>query len=313
MVDYFIRCYQGIISSNSLLNRLKIYSFARASIRLIANIIIPIYYKLTYRNKKYRLSYCNEINPEIDIVVSLTSFPARINRVWLAIESILRQKQKPNKIILYISKSQFGSINELPHPLLEQTKRGLEIIMVEGDIRSHKKYYYAFNSFQDAYIITIDDDVFYPSYLISNMINDSKDNPNTIIANVAKTVILHNNELTDYSKWPISNLNSCTKQNFLIGIGGVLYPPHSVNTFYKQKDLFMKLCPLADDIWLNAMAQLNNTCVFKSNSKVAMLPIWNRKPQNLHSVNVSRNQNNIQLKKTREYLIKKTGKDIFNH
>lgn len=53
------------------------------------------------------------------------------------------------------------------------------------------------------------------------------------------------------------------------GGAGMLIPP---NTLYKDVcnfDLFLKLCPSGDDLWIWAMAMLNNTkiCLVQDNMK----------------------------------------------
>src|SRR5690554_2625875 len=40
-------------------------------------------------------------------VVSLTSYPSRIEDVWISIECLLRQTFKPDKIILWLAQSEF--------------------------------------------------------------------------------------------------------------------------------------------------------------------------------------------------------------
>ena len=47
--------------------------------------------------------------------------------------------------------------------------------------------------------------------------------------------------------------------NFLTGVGGVLYPPITLYKDVFNIELFQKLAPLADDIWFWAMAVLNGT------------------------------------------------------
>ena len=61
-------------------------------------------------------SYCNHLNPSIfeggkkrrddSIIVSMTTFPARIGYVHLAIKSLLNQTVSPRKIILWLAKDQ---------------------------------------------------------------------------------------------------------------------------------------------------------------------------------------------------------------
>ena len=44
-----------------------------------------------------------------------------------------------------------------------------------------------------------------------------------------------------------------------IGGAGILYPPHSLHPDVFDQDLYMRLCPLADDIWFWWMAKRNRT------------------------------------------------------
>ena len=66
------------------------------------------------------------ISEESSIIVSLTSFPERINTVWLTIVTLLSQTLKPKKVLLWLAKSQFEGI-ELPDNLKRLEKYGLEI------------------------------------------------------------------------------------------------------------------------------------------------------------------------------------------
>lgn len=73
----------------------------------LANIIVPVWYyvSLTPRISK------TDIVPKL--VVSLTSFPKRIDTIHLVIESMLRPSMKPDKVLFYLSKEQFGdSVDE---------------------------------------------------------------------------------------------------------------------------------------------------------------------------------------------------------
>ncbi len=308
--DFLVHSYEKIVHSNGLLERLRFNSLIRFSIRIISNVVIPIYYRITMDDINNRLSFRDDLNNP-RIIVSLTSFPARINRLWLVIESLLRQTHKPYKIILYLSINQFKSIDELPLSLKKQTKRGLDIQFVNGDIKSHKKYYYAISSFPNDCIVTVDDDVFYSSSLINDLINIHNNYPDCIIANTARVISKTNSELEDYALWEYAKSGTLSNDNFLVGIGGVLYPPNCLFDLWNRDDLFMKLCPKADDVWLNAMARLKGTFIMKSFSSTSTLPVINHNPQNLHSTNVSQNQNNVQLIKVENYLKDQLGMTNF--
>ena len=140
MVDFFNDWYSSVVFKNKFLRAIKFYSFYRFFIRVSANLVLPLYFLLTRRNKKYVLK--ESIKKNGRYIVSFTSFPARINNVWLVVESILRQTQKPDMIILWLSKKQFSSLDVLPKSLLNLQKRGLTIKLKDEDFRSHKKYYY---------------------------------------------------------------------------------------------------------------------------------------------------------------------------
>ena len=95
-----------------------------------------------------------------------------------------------------------------------------------------------------------------------------------------------------------------------IGVGGVLYPPHSLHELTLRQDLFINLTPLADDIWLNAMARLNGTPVVRSDFKWLPLPIKSDSPS-LSSVNNGQNRNDEQIANVRNYLQKNDLPDVY--
>ena len=67
-----------------------------------------------------------------------------------------------------------------------------------------------------------------------------------------------------YVNWKLSsNYEDASYLNLFTGVGGVLYPPNSLNDNVTNYDLANELCPNADDIWFWAMAVLNKTKVIK--------------------------------------------------
>ena len=153
-------------SSNKFLQKIKLFSVWRNLIRIIFNIIMPIWYKL--RNGRSLNGLTPQASPKV--IVSLTTFPKRINRIWIVIESILNQTIGPDKIILWLSEEQFKDINDLPSNLLKLTGRGLDIRFVKEDLKSYKKYYYSFKEYPNDIIITVDDDIIYPNNMIANLL-----------------------------------------------------------------------------------------------------------------------------------------------
>lgn len=308
MVNCFIKMYSLIPSNNNgikFLEKIRYYSALRFLVRSMANIFLPLYFLFTSNFPSYQLRNSKvELNRK-RLIVSLTSFPLRIDKVWLVIETILRQKMKPDKLILWLSKEQFDGIKALPNKLKNQIKRGLEIKFVDGDILSHKKYYYAMKVFPDDLIITIDDDIFYKDNLLETMIKYHSENPLNIIVFYCKNIKRENNELCEYSSWVTTKeVKESISELFFGSGGGTLFPPHSLYDDLLKVDLFLKLTPMADDIWLNTMSRLNKTPIYYVlNNYNTILPIMFKRNKTLAKHNVNDNMNDVQLANVRNYYL----------
>lgn len=302
MLDYFDFLYTSIQDKRFFLKKIRFYSFCRFLIRLIANIILPIYFIFTNWNKRYYLK--ENKNSKSRIIVSLTSFPARINRVWIVVESLLRQQTKPDMIILWLSIEQFPTKQTLPKSLIRLQKRGLTIRLCMDDLRSHKKYFYALKEFPEDYIITVDDDVFYNSQLLSYLIELNHKFPKAICCNEASRIVIKDGLIEPYLSWDhVESENNPSSEIIPIGVGGILYPPNSLNHDVFNIDIFKKYCFLGDDIWLNLMGRLNRTLVAKTAYNSTYIPILNRNNITLNSINRSEGYNDKQLISIRDYYI----------
>lgn len=203
-------------------------------------------------------------NKNQKVIVSLTTFPARINNVHKTIESILCQKKHLDKIVLYLVNPEFTDKN-LPGTLTDLTKTGIfEIRWTDKDIRSYNKLINALIDFPNDIIITIDDDVIYPDFLIKNLLKTHRKNPLDICANRIKPIPILNNQVRPYRYWRVSEKRLFkiflrSYKTFFCGIGGVLYPPHSLSPHVFNEQQFTNLCRHQDDVWFWAMAVLNNT------------------------------------------------------
>ena len=139
--------------------------------------------------------------------------------------------------------------------------------------------------------------------MLKRLISASSLYPNCIISNQSKQLkYSESGELMPYSGWN-KNIKRYSSHNIVqIGIGGVLYPPNSLHELVLRSDLFCKLAPMADDLWLNAMARLNGTQIVQSGRQVLPLPILNNSPK-LSTVNAyENNMNDQQIVKIREWL-----------
>lgn len=207
------------------------------------------------RKEKINLS-----NYRIDnMIVSLTSFPERINEVKYTIFSLLNQTVRPNKVILWLATVQFPrKEQELPKELLKFRRYGLEIRWTD-DIKSYKKLIPAVKEYSEKIIVTVDDDIYYQENWLEKLYNEHLIYPDDIVAQRCHRITIEKEKILPYSLWKHCIVTvQAAFSNFFTGSGGVLYPPHS---FYKdmlKNNLFMKICPTADDIWFWAMCVLND-------------------------------------------------------
>src|SRR5690606_29967954 len=111
------------------------------------------------------------MDEQSSVIVSLTSFPARINLVHIAIKSLLNQSKRPKKIVLWLGDEFFPHGEKtLPKSLLELKQFGLEIEFCR-DLGAHTKYFYAFQKYPNNLIVTVDDDIIYPRNLLKVLLN----------------------------------------------------------------------------------------------------------------------------------------------
>lgn len=198
--------------------------------------------------------------PQCDIVVSLTSFPARIDHVWKTIESLFAQSLSPAKIVLNLAVNQFPNCR-LPASLVRQEPRGLTINWVAEDQKSYKKLLPARLTHPAARIITVDDDVYYKPWLVRTLVKAADENPCAAVGCTGREAfLLSSSSVAPYLQWPAAHRGSPPCTTILTGVGGILYP----RTCHKIEDvcnfdLANTLCPNADDIWFWAHSRLQGT------------------------------------------------------
>ncbi len=195
------------------------------------------------------------------VIVSLTSYGKRLHEVYLTIESLMQQTCPANRIILWLSKDVNKS--DIPQILISQMQRGLEIKYCE-DIRSYKKLIPCLKNFPNDVIITVDDDVIYEIDTIELLLQTYYKHPTCICSHWARDMVLNgDNKIKKYHEWNnYSTTEAPSTKKFPIGCAGILYPPQSLDKEVFNKDVFMDICPYADDVWFKAMSLKKGTkCV----------------------------------------------------
>jgi len=248
--------------------------------------------------KKFKKYLHKKRNPEL--IISLTSYPARIGVVNQAVETLLEQTKIADKVILWLSTSEFPNKEaDLPQELLYLTDRGLTIEWIDEDIKSYKKLIYTLVKYPSSIIITVDDDNLYQRDLVEKLYASYKQDTKRIHCTRAHRIFLKNGSITPYCEWIKYENNSIIPSylNFFTGVGGVLYPPKSLHKDVTKKDIFTKLSPLADDIWFWAMAIKKRTkinLVREASFKLSSIK-GTQNDNALWRTNVDKNENDVQL------------------
>lgn len=269
--------------------------------------VVKLYYKIPYFRKGVHSS-----KEEQKVIISLTTIPSRLDKVWLTTESLLRQKKRPDKVILWLAEDEFQGI-KIPEKLKGQQKRGLEIRYCKN-LKSYKKFYYTMLEHRNDYVLAVDDDFIYSEKLLEEMMNIRACYPESIICNHAHKIRTDKNGVLPYLRWiRFENRRIREKspsfQNFFTGCGGVLYPVWLLDKEIFREDIFMRIAPTADDVWLNFNA-------WKSKIKVAMtkgilgymIPVHSSSDKGLFLKNLASKdedsmcENDFQIRNVLEYL-----------
>lgn len=192
------------------------------------------------------------------IILSMTSYGKRVKRsAPYAIYSLLVQSIRAERVVLWLDEKEFNNQN-LPQDLRFLCNYGLEVHF-DKDLRSYTKIIHSLKTFPDKHLITTDDDVYYTKDFVREFAKAHQEHPKDIISGYAKNPILDSNHhLKAYYDWPeyhhvTANFQYNSHKLFPLGWAGVLYPSRVFDHEVANDEIFMTLCPKADDIWLYIM------------------------------------------------------------
>ena len=268
------------------------------NIPIVGNLLTKIFWILKYRRENpLKELYCiicsifiktNGITIEKRnplLIVSLTTIPSRIDRLYLVIETLLQQSIKPDYIILWLSESDFSedylkSENYATRRLLKQKNRGLKIEFCK-DLRSYTKILYTLKQYPEAIVVSADDDFYYPKNWLKDLYKSYIENPDYVHCHMARSIrkstesslLPHYQWLAHYDKFqgPSNNIFPYTGH-------GCLFPPGSLHPEVFNEKVFLNISPNHDDAWFKAMTLLNG------------LPTKRVKQVSLHLQSVRRTQ-----------------------
>ena len=215
--------------------------------RGILEISLPLWTSFRKKAVPPRLS-----GKEVGIVISLTTFPARIGKLWIVLDSLFRQTVRPDRIVLVLSEEEFPSGKDgLPRSLDAYISSGLEVEFVPWNMRCHNKYFHTLQALSGAVVITVDDDSYYRKDTVERLLGLHSKYPDAVCCNIA--AVIAPGHFHEYSSWKKTDRElPPSMDKIALGFAGVLYPKGMPASLF-DRNLAMRLTPTADDLWLKAV------------------------------------------------------------
>ncbi|MCI1030794.1 glycosyltransferase family 2 protein [Raoultella terrigena] len=244
-------------------------------------------------------SKLSEGNVASDVVVSLTTHGERIASVYITIESILNGKLKPGRLILWLDSE--DAFNNLSPELVRLKCRGVEV-KLSKNFGPHTKYYpYIIENDFYEYLITADDDIIYPSYWLVSLYEAAvSSSSNNIICHRAHNILFDDDKkFLPYNSWSACTSTDASIGFFATGVSGVIYPKRFQQCLFAAGDVFLNVCPKADDVWLHYISLREGFKIKQLTRKsVHFMTVDNTQHLGLMNSNVDMSQNDIQINKT---------------
>lgn len=233
------------------------------------------------------------------LILSLTSYPLRFPTLHLTLTALLRQTVRPDRVVLWLG---YGDAERLPEAVTRLQDFGLEIRSTT-DFKAYTKLIPSLISFPDAYIVTADDDIFYPEHWLQGLITPfDSHRPQVICHRAHRPRFTHDGRLAPYKSWSQDvQEQHPSRLLFPTGVGGVLYPPGLLDTRVTDSRVFTDLCPLNDDIWLYFMGLMNGVEYLTSRSRFRIVEWNDTQDCALFKTNVVRDANDEQIRNLEDH------------
>ncbi|MCB1782660.1 MAG: hypothetical protein KDI13_01565 [Alphaproteobacteria bacterium] len=204
-----------------------------------------------------------------ELIVSLTSYPKRFKTLYMTLDCLRKQTVKPDRIILWIAYEDMAAIPE-------KIKQMKEIdIRADRDTRSYMKIIPTLQAYPEAFIVTADDDIYYPSKWLQTLLEAWDGDNRQIVCHRAHAIKWdENGNLMPYAQWDQEITGGhLSTEIFPTGVGGVLYPPGALSPEVTDIETFTTLCPKADDVWLYWMGRRAGA-IYKKTAMDYKIPAW---------------------------------------
>jgi hypothetical protein len=189
------------------------------------------------------------------LAVTLTSYPPRYPTLALTLRSLLGQSIRPDRVYLWIAEADFAA---LPEDVTGLQAAGLTIRVCD-DLRSYKKIIPALESCSDDFLVTADDDIYYPRHWLRQIVGAYRADRKEVICVRAHRIRTDALGLPlPYLQWE-GEVEAAEDASLLFPTSGsgALYTPGIFHADVTRTEIFRNACPTADDVWLYWMAALS--------------------------------------------------------
>lgn len=240
------------------------------------------------------------------IIVSMTSYPKRVDTVTAALWTLLRQTVTPDRLLLWLPAAEFEEEGkELPEELvaLEKAVSYFEIKWTEESLRPHNKYYWALQEFPDDIVITVDDDLLHPTTLIQNLLDLHYQFPRAVIASRTHLVTLDSQSgIAPYAQWEFEQHRYLRQPRYDVlatNGAGTLFPPRLLPEDLFDPAAIRETTLFADDLWLMAWEYLYDIPIVATGQSGLTYAEGTQEDGLLHR-NLAQNENDSTLAKLYE-------------
>ncbi|MEW6169673.1 MAG: glycosyltransferase family 2 protein [Pseudomonadota bacterium] len=246
------------------------------------------------------------------LVVSLTSYPRRYSTLHYTIGCLLGQSVRADRIVLWIAHEDRAW---LPPKVLALERQGLDISFCE-DLRSYKKILPLLAEESHAFIVTADDDTWYPPDWLAQLLAHSRCQPGRIVAHRARAIKTDEAGFpAPYRCWELVSGGNAPGRGIAPerilpnGVGGVLYPPGALHSEAAVLQNILQLAPHADDLGLYWIWRMNGLLASVVDGEKFAVANWpDTQDRTLMDINVHGHGNDRQM----QALVAHFGKAALN-
>ncbi len=124
------------------------------------------------------------------LVIFLTSYPPRFEKLHLNLKCLLNQTLTADYIILWIADSDEKFLGQ---SILNLQTEGLEIAFFK-DLRSYKKFIPTLQRHNNCFLVTADDDLFYWSTWLEELVDEDREGSKEIVCHRAHSIVRGGND-----------------------------------------------------------------------------------------------------------------------